>query len=84
MKPTVASKELDPAQATPRTLLRAIKNGMWIAARSNRPMPQEIQRHVEDFWNQAMAVLMIEGHEDAVVRLQEIIAAKAKDDRDAA
>lgn len=52
---------------TPQTLIQAIKNGS---------SPEEIELHVRDFWNQVLATVMLEGHTDAVKRIQELIEAK--------
>lgn len=69
--------------ATPRTLTRAIKNGMRMAAIANTSMPEEIEQHVLDFWKQTLAVVSLEGHDQAVRRIMEIIA-KKESDREAA
>lgn len=64
------------SQGTPKTLLKAIKNGITMAARAEKPMPEEIERHVADYLNQMLAVLSLEGHEAAVERMLELIDAK--------
>lgn len=69
---------------TPMTLTKAIKNGMWIAAKGQKSMPEEIEKNVVDFLNQTLTVVSLEGHEDAVKRIVEIIEQKKRQDKNAA